>query len=1558
MKRFLPLFFLSLFTLINLIQPQIVAAQNTFAVTNLDVKNHHTDVWDTNFTENDVVFGSKPIECRIWFGNNPNQDGHIEGLESSDFSLSGAAGATIDNIVLDNNSASFRLTSTGIRHYATISVSLNLYLKANATTTSKTKKTNLKSKTWTFILDVEPPLLILSVPTAESLWDVLVGKPTKPLTHTGDFKIIAGFSEPVTGFAANDIIFSGSASEGATVTKIVDSSKVPGSYIVSISPKKSGELIFTVPPDAVTDQAGHGNDKKADWSAIIDVDPPTVALSRVPSTSMNRAFDITVTFSEDVTGFAADDIDLDDGTATATAKIKGGPKVYTATITPTSDGSLTIHVPADAAADIPGNGNTASAESTVTIDRTPPTVSFGTLPSTPQPRVFDVTVAFSEGVMDFKDPSDITLGGTATATATISEVDEDTYVDTYTVTITSESEGTVTITVPADAAYDPAVNSNTASVTSEEITVDPFPPNVILSENLTRTPNGAFDITVAFSEDVEDFDDDDITLGGDATATATVDGSGKDYTATITPTDTGKITITVAADAAYDAARNGNNKAPNTLTIFIDMRPPKAEILNVPSTPQNGAFDVTIEFDEHVTDFAVDDDLAITGGTATASLKNEVTRNKRYKVTITPDAGQETDVTFHVKADAVTDAATNTNAASNEAAVPVDTLGPTVASITDLPSGEQNSAFDLTVTFSEAVNGFATEDVRVDGEARVTNVSGSDGDTEWTVTITPNRNKEGDITVKVKANTVTDSVGNSNTAASDATPNIHIDTIAPVLSSIEGMPYRETNVPFDITFTFSEPVNDFAADDFVHATAILKSGRDGDSVYEVTITPKPSTKGEVTPEVLADAVQDFAGNDIVDSGTLGSVYIDTIAPELLSIEDVPDIAQNVPFDVTLIFNEPVNGFADDDLTVTGPVTASLKSGNDGDSDYVLRITPNPTSEGDVTVQVKVDAVQDGALNTNAASDATPVGRVDTLAPTVAITEVPTAVQLAAFSVNIEFSEDVTGFELTDIAFTGDAVVENAVLTAESEQVYTLMITPHEDTDGDVTITVPADVVQDVVLHNNVASAPQTVSVAPVWIPDANLRAAIRVALRLAAGEDFSRTQLSDLETLHAPFAEITDLTGVEHAPQLTSLDVKNSQITSLKPLATATQLTGLDLSGNALTDITSLQHLTGLTSLHLSGNTITDITPLTGLTELTVLDLSDNDITDITPLEDLTSLTTLILNANDITDITPLEDLTNLTILGLNTNPISSLDPIKVLTSLTTLHLSGNALSDLSALSGLTGLQKLYLIANAITNSSVNAITGLTALTHLDLYDNKITSVTGIANLTQLISLDIRENRIDDTKPLRALTALQALYIDSMSDEEAQALREAAPNLVTLVITDQATRLEAEGFDGEFEIDIPGAPSAMDIFTHLDRATLEALDPASLKATLDRLVLESDGSQKYLHAIKLLQNVLAQLLPEETRLFANYPNPFNPETWIPYQLAKGSDVEIFIYDMRGVLVRHLALGHQHAGYYTEKSRAAYWDGRNSIGERVASGIYFYRLQAENTSLLRKMLILK
>ena len=136
----------------------------------------------------------------------------------------------------------------------------------------------------------------------------------------------------------------------------------------------------------------------------------------------------------------------------------------------------------------------------------------------------------------------------------------------------------------------------------------------------------------------------------------------------------------------------------------------------------------------------------------------------------------------------------------------------------------------------------------------------------------------------------------------------------------------------------------------------------------------------------------------------------------------------------------------------------------------------------------------------------------------------------------------------------------------------------------------------------------------------------------------------------------------------------------------------------------------------------------------------------------------------------------------------------------------------------------------------------------------------------------------------------------------------------------------------------------------------------------DRLEIridEIDGSIPYVVTDGDLRRAFARididpsaLLPMQAILLQNYPNPFNPETWIPYQLIEEAKVGITIYDVRGTVVRRLDLGHKPSGYYHNRGRAAYWDGRSTFGESVASGIYLYQLIAGDFTSTRRMIIIK
>ncbi len=133
-----------------------------------------------------------------------------------------------------------------------------------------------------------------------------------------------------------------------------------------------------------------------------------------------------------------------------------------------------------------------------------------------------------------------------------------------------------------------------------------------------------------------------------------------------------------------------------------------------------------------------------------------------------------------------------------------------------------------------------------------------------------------------------------------------------------------------------------------------------------------------------------------------------------------------------------------------------------------------------------------------------------------------------------------------------------------------------------------------------------------------------------------------------------------------------------------------------------------------------------------------------------------------------------------------------------------------------------------------------------------------------------------------------------------------------------------------------------------------------VSAALTEIEGEADTNPDLRFVANLLRRWLTdnRTVPKETKLYPNFPNPFNPETWIPYQLAEAAEVHISIYDVKGQPVRGLPIGFREAGSYTSQSEAVYWNGRNDIGQLVTSGIYFYTLSAGDFSETRKMLILK
>ena len=322
------------------------------------------------------------------------------------------------------------------------------------------------------------------------------------------------------------------------------------------------------------------------------------------------------------------------------------------------------------------------------------------------------------------------------------------------------------------------------------------------------------------------------------------------------------------------------------------------------------------------------------------------------------------------------------------------------------------------------------------------------------------------------------------------------------------------------------------------------------------------------------------------------------------------------------------------------------------------------------------------------------------------------------------------------------------------------------------------------------------------------------------------------------------------------------------------------------------------------------------------------------------------VNTNRVSDLSPLTNLPYFTYLRLDRNGISNLSTLARLRQLKYLSLNDNAITNIASLTGLTGLIKLSLDNNSITN--IAAVAGLTNLTHLSLNNNAIRDVSALAGLTKLKALHLFNNGISDISPLLALS-----LIGTWRDRTGLDIRWNPLNYAS--INTHIPAMRAKWIQVVYEGNPPvvaGAPAL------LGNTKLSAVEVERLQAQIDLLVASGDRSPSAMKRLLYLQQLIATARPEKTQLLANFPNPFNPETWIPYELATDTNVKITIYTSTGVVVQALQLGHQPAGYYTDRERAAYWDGRNAFGEPVASGVYYYQLETDEMSSLRKMVILK
>ncbi|MCL1052120.1 Ig-like domain-containing protein, partial [Shewanella abyssi] len=817
------------------------------------------------------------------------------------------------------------------------------------------------------------------------------------------------FSESVTGFVIGDI-----SASNASVTNFSGSG---ASYSALITPT-AANVTVDVAAGVAKDAADNGNTAATQLSVNYDAGKPSVAISGA-SGNINAAFTANFSFSELVTGFVIGDIAVSNASIT---NFSGSGSSYSATITPTAAGSVTVDVAANVAIDSASNGNTVAAQLTATYDVSKPSLTI-TGASGNINAAFTASFSFSESVTGF------VIGDISASNASVTNFSGSG--SSYSATITPTAAGSVTVDVAANVAIDSASNGNTTAA-QLTATYDPSQPSLTIT-GASGNINAAFTASFSFSESVTGFAMGDISASN--ASVTNFSGSGASYSATITPTAAGSVTVDVAADVAMDSASNGNTAAAQ-LTATYDASQPSVTISGA-SGDINAAFTASFSFSESVTGFAMGDIAA-----SNASVTNFSGSGASYSATITPTAAGS--VTVDVAANVAMDSANNGNTVAAQLTATYDVSQPSLT-ITGA-SGNINSAFSATFSFSESVTGFAIGDISL-SNASVTNFSGSGA--SYSATITPTA--AGSVTVDVAADVAVDSANNGNTVAAQLSATYDASQPSVTISGASG----DINAAFSASFSFSEVVTGFDAADISVSNASVSSFSGSGATYTALITP--TAAGSVTVDVAANVAMDSANNGNTAAAQLTATY-DASQPSLTITGASGDI--NAAFTATFSFSESVTGFDASDISVSN---ASVSSFSGSGATYTALITP--TAAGSVTVDVAANVAMDSANNGNTAA-AQLTATYDASQPSIAITGASGDIN-AAFSATFSFSEVVTGFAIGDIS------VSNASVTnfSGSGSSYSATITPTAA--GSVTVDVAANVAIDSANNGNTAAAQLT-----------------------------------------------------------------------------------------------------------------------------------------------------------------------------------------------------------------------------------------------------------------------------------------------------------------------------------------------------------------------------------------------------------------------------------------------------------------------------------------------------
>ncbi|MEQ9931372.1 Ig-like domain-containing protein [Pectobacterium parvum] len=792
------------------------------------------------------------------------------------------------------------------------------------------------------------------------------------------------------------------------------------------------------------------NSLAAQKAIVIDGVLPTATIAVSDNAlKAGETTEVTITFSEAVTGFSNANLSVADGTLSNVTSTDGGV-TWTATLTPNTNvtnAGTAIGLTYSGITDAAGNAGVGSETSgNISIDTALPTATIAVSDNALKAgETTEVTITFSEAVSGFSNANLSVIDGT------LSNVTSSDGGVTWTATLTPDTNVTnagTAIGLNYTGVTDAAGNAGVGSETSGNISIDTALPTatIAVSDNALKAGESTV-VTITFSEAVSSFSNANLSVADGTLSNVTSSDGGVTWTATFTPntnvTNAG-MAIGLTYSGITDAAGNAGVGSETSGNISIDTALPTATIAVSDNALKAGeSAEVTITFSEAVTGFS-NANLSVADGTLSNVTSSD--GGVTWKATFTPNANvTNAGTAIGLTYSGVTDAAGNAGVGSETSdAIGIDTALPTATITLSDSALKAGESAQVTITFSEAVTGFSSANLSV-ADGTLSNVISTDGGVTWTATFTPNANvTNAGMAIGLNYSGVTDAAGNAG-VGSETSGNISIDTALPTATIAVSDNALKAGESAEVTITFSEAVSGFSNANLTVADGTLSNviSTDGGVTWKATFTPNANVTNAGTAIGLTySGVTDAAGNAGVGSETSGNISIDTTLPTATIAVSDNALKAGESAEVTITFSEAVTGFSNANLSVADGTLSNVTS-IDGGVTWTATFTPNANvTNAGTAIGLTYSGVTDAAGNAGVGTVASDSVSIDTARPVpVSLTLTETSGS-QALSYTLVFSEAVTGLDIRDFSLlnaNGTTATIGAV-TALSPTTYRIDLT--------------------------------------------------------------------------------------------------------------------------------------------------------------------------------------------------------------------------------------------------------------------------------------------------------------------------------------------------------------------------------------------------------------------------------------------------------------------------------------------------------------------------------------